>query len=915
MVATWSAYFDRVAPKAAGLAAGYPTVLAAVLGFAVAGLILRQKASIFRKIEKVILFPVNFTVRVVVELILFVNSCFENCTLRTTVAVGNKHWKKVTVADPHYPVQIEFRHCSTPVLLPCTEEKDVEKDKKSPSAIGGVTREEAQGPPATEGSCSSAALSIEHLWSSSVAPCTQKLQQQSTLLYVEREPAFTGSRQGTQSLHVLQKIVQGSSLWDLACDVLYRTIAGGTGYQATKAAAFFKFLKNYRTMAPQLDYLFDHSTDLYGIGLTHKAPALCYRSDFLTRTEKKVEEGALELVAGKRRGLPDYGEEVEAVETPLEFYQLLKPHLKQVIAPTDVQSLFRIIRLHAVDVSNSSMNKKVKNRILGLFDIMAFLPHSDKDPNCFLSVHNGQLELYSYDKNVPDWRKITVNRLSLENSMLCVKKRNFVKSEMGDLETVSLCGGKGAGEAGSQADNNSRKQQALEQSTQLLNNLRDLEQSLQGSGQGSSAGSSTASGSSPEESTATDEENKMAIAASSSSTSGTAGSTQNTIATTVDLTEEEQNRFLFAYRDNQMWDSFEALEEQWRADVFPLVLKRFPKGTEQLGALYEYVAELMQSSPDSVKLAKQYAKLAFVERFRFFGPNHVFTKRAAARQKEVLKMKSLKKLVNIEDEAVPSTSSDQKEVPQELLEKMNKKTKTTPPVARQTGPKKNFSLKSVGGKKVKTASGEEIELEYGIEEYNEIAEEMIRLHETETSNSSANTTAPASSTSDAEENPVPDSKTSSKAGSTSRAGGAKNAVISSNTSSKKTTISTRNNYKLSLQDKEKIRHTKEHLVGKLQNLSDLVATLNNEKKKLSALTETMSQSLQSQSKFNSKMIGGGVPPQNINPMSKLEISPAGESSVSTQASPPPGNLDVGSGGGHLGKIKPQPRPAALVELD
>lgn len=234
--------------------------------------------TVFKKwqhVARVLTFPLTLALRVVAEAILWVTSYFSGFTMRVSVvAPGGRrglfgihkkerdYWKKVSVVDPRYPVQIEYRHAPR---------QDQEEKEGSSSELNLNC---SNSPP------SLAPASAADLWSAYQkrhATTMTKLSQKTALLYVERQPRFVGSKQGNQSLHVLQKIVRGSSLWDLVSDILYQTIIGGTGHNGSNARAFFKFLEDYRSMAPTLDYLFDNSSTIYGRGVTHKASAIVYQ--------------------------------------------------------------------------------------------------------------------------------------------------------------------------------------------------------------------------------------------------------------------------------------------------------------------------------------------------------------------------------------------------------------------------------------------------------------------------------------------------------------------------------------------------------------------------------------------------------------------------------------------------------------
>eukprot|EP00392_Amoebophrya_sp_AT5.2_P006676 g6688.t1 len=763
-------------------------------------------------VARVLTLPLTLALRVVAEAILWVTSYFSGFTMRVSVvAPGGRrglfgihkkerdYWKKVSVVDPRYPVQIEYRHA------PARQDQEGEGDPCK-TLVKEEEREECTSSNDENLNCSnsppSLAPSAADMWSEyQKRHAATKLSQKTALLYVERQPRFVGSKQGNQSLHVLQKIVRGSSLWDLVSDILYQTIIGGTGHNGSSARAFFKFLEDYRSMAPTLDYLFDNSSTIYGRGVTHKAAAIVYQ-DMAELARRKAAK-----LRGEEHQQHDEPGALDYVETPLEYYQLLKPHLKQIVAASDVQTLFRICRLHALDISppssNRGSNPAARNKLLGLFDITAFVPHVDHEPTCFFSLFGEELRLYSYDNGSPDWKKVTVNKLNLENAILAPKKRAFVKKEMGDLEVF---------ESGS-------KKVVLESSQRLLAQLQD----------GASNDGTRTPTSDAEHA---DDENMPTC------------STRR-----AELTEVEEQRFLFAYRDNQFWDSFAEVEAAYRECVFPALRKRFPGGTEQLGGLYEYLAEVLETS--DLKLARQYAKLAFVERFVYFGPDHAFTKRAGMRQRRLLKLKG--EVVVVED---GGGAGDKKPVDDEVVGEGEQKEKAAEVLV--SGAKcpnhSKANARSRGGRKLLLENGEEIELEYGVQEYNEVADEMIRA--------AGGAGGPSS--------PSPSDTSDSASG----AGGKK-----SKSSHKQLHKKRSHKYLLDDSDRLKIRETKEHLVSELKSLGDLVSTLNSEKRKLTDLAEKM----------------GRVLPGN----NGASASPA-QSSISTRASPPSrGPLSGGGAGGGL----------------
>ncbi|CAD7943607.1 unnamed protein product [Amoebophrya sp. A25] len=815
-----------------------PIFCTIVIGFFLFVLCLpaKKRTKLLRKIEYAVFWPTAQGLRLLACVVHKVMITASDWDFRISVPIGKKHWKKVAVVDPNFPIQIEFR---------LEERKLSGSGKSEPVVADGIMQKwaGASAPISSSGtneSCSCTTSSTLAFTSNGPAkPQPVQLQQCTTLLYTEREASFSGSRQGTQSLHVLQKIVKGSSLWDLACDVLYRTVQGGSGMHATNARPFYKFLEKYRALAPQLDYLFDASATLFGRGMTHKAPAHCYKANADADHESK---------------------ELEYVETPLDFYNLLKPFLKSTLSFSDVERLFRICRLHAIDISSplggsascstlstpaSAGGGGVSNRVIGLFDLMAYVPHVDHGATCFLSLHGDSLSLYAYnsvdaldgkDENGAQreteslvWRKVTVNRLTLENSMVSEPRRRFLKREMGSIEVYNS--------ATSSTSDRAAQHEAVESSKELLETLKG---SYKESNIARRIDRDTPDTTRPDEGRDVDDEEtsaaKLQLALQHSD---------------CELSRSEEERFLHAY-NNKMWDSFRDMERAWCDNIFPLVRKRFPHGTEQLGALYEYLAELLLAAAENedvdemapalsldqadsrrvieerlpcCNLAKQYVKMAFVERFRYFGASHPFTKRAHRRQQKmflVLKEKNREFLRSCREQGA-DTQRDRKTseaVQEEHTSRQDEENEDARERTQQAG---SSSRQNENKEETKTSS----------------------------SPSSADKGSRPSSKVSSSWNLVSDVDSCQADGSSHSTNTSKNTrtnTVEEKESSESTIFTARPGAApptrgLSNAQRKRIRQTKEHLVDQLQGLGELVATLNQEKRKLATLTQQVASSM------------------------------------------------------------------------
>ena len=116
-------------------------------------------------------------------------------------------------------------------------------------------------------------------------------------------------------------------------------------------------------------------------------------------------------------------------------------------------------------------------------------------------------------------------------------------------------------------------------------------------------------------------------------------------------------------------------DKKFLVTTLPQVERRFRHRTAELGALYEYLAELLGVSAR----AQKYASMAFAERWTHFGRDHHFTKRCLQRQRKLHAA---------------------------LAEKRKAK---------------------VPGAGVQREAPEEVKLEYPAREYNELVDELIEL--------------------------------------------------------------------------------------------------------------------------------------------------------------------------------------------